>query len=101
MLIVQIIISFLFSVFSISKKVFFTNSVKLCSFKFEHFTKHFPSDFMFYKTVYQFSKALKFFMYFYGFLLRKILGILQFFQYAKIYETMDNVDIALFYRILC
>ena len=34
----------------------------------------------------------------YGFLLRKILEILQFFQYAKIYEEMENVGIALFYR---
>ena len=35
----------------------------------------------------------------YGFLLRKILEILQFFQYTKIYEAMENVGIALFYRI--
>ena len=34
----------------------------------------------------------------YGFLLRKILQILQFFQYTKIYEAMENVGIALFYR---
>ena len=34
----------------------------------------------------------------YGFLLRKILEILQFFQYTKIYEAMENVGIALFYR---
>ena len=38
-------------------------------------------------------------MYFYGFLLRKILEILQFFQYAKPYEGMENVGIASFYRI--
>ena len=38
-------------------------------------------------------------MYFYGLLLRKILKILQFFQYTEIYETMENVDIASFYRI--
>ena len=38
-------------------------------------------------------------MYFYGFLLRKILEILQYFQYIKIYEAMENVDIASFYRI--
>ena len=37
--------------------------------------------------------------YFYGFLLRKILEILQFFQHAKIYEAMENVGIALFCRI--
>ena len=35
----------------------------------------------------------------YGFLLRKILETLQFFQYTKIYEAMENVGIALFYRI--
>ena len=46
-----------------------------------------------------FQKRLNSFMYFYGFLLRKILEILQFFQYTKIYETMKNVGIALFYRI--
>ena len=34
----------------------------------------------------------------YGFLLRKILEILQFFQYTKIYEAMENLGIALFYR---
>ena len=34
----------------------------------------------------------------YGFLLRKILEILQFFQYTKIYEAMENVGTALFYR---
>ena len=33
-------------------------------------------------------------MYFYGFLLPKILEILQFFQYTKIYEAMENVNIA-------
>ena len=38
-------------------------------------------------------------MYFYGFLLRKILEILHFFQFTKIYEAMENVGIALFYRI--
>ena len=38
-------------------------------------------------------------MYFYGFLLRKILETLQFFQYAKLYERMENVGIASFYRI--
>ena len=38
-------------------------------------------------------------MYIYGFLLRKILKILQYFQYIKIYEAMENVGIALFYRI--
>ena len=34
----------------------------------------------------------------FGFLLRRILEILQFFQYTKIYEAMQNVGIALFYR---
>ena len=38
-------------------------------------------------------------MYFYVFLLRKIFKTLQFFQYTKIYETMDNVSIASFYSI--
>ena len=45
-----------------------------------------------------FQKRLNSFMYFYGFLLRKILEILQFFQYTKIYEAMENLGIALFYR---
>ena len=35
----------------------------------------------------------------YDFMFRKILEILQFFQYTKIYEAMENVGIALFYRI--
>ena len=38
-------------------------------------------------------------MNFYGSLLCKILEILQFFQYTKIYETIENVGIASFYRI--
>ena len=38
-------------------------------------------------------------MYFYGFLLCKILEILQYFQYIKVYEAMENVGIVLFYRI--
>ena len=38
-------------------------------------------------------------MCFYGFLLCKILEILQLFQYTEIYGTMENVGIALFYRI--
>ena len=46
-----------------------------------------------------FQKRLNSFMYFYGFLLRKILEILHFFQSTKIYEAMENVGIALFYRI--
>ena len=46
-----------------------------------------------------FQKRLNSFMYFYGFLVRKILEILQFFQNTKIYEAMENVGIALFYRI--
>ena len=66
----------------------------MCGFKFEHFTIHFSSDFIFYKTVYQFSKALKFF---YVFL--RLFEILQYFQHAKIYKAMENVGIALLYRI--
>ena len=46
-----------------------------------------------------FQKHLNSFMYFYGFLLRKILETLQFFQYTKIYKSMEDVGIALFYRI--
>ena len=38
-------------------------------------------------------------MYFHGFLLRKILEILQYFQYIKIYEEMENVGIVLCYKI--
>ena len=38
-------------------------------------------------------------MCFYGFLLCKVSEILQFFQYTKVYEAMENVCIALFYRI--
>ena len=38
-------------------------------------------------------------MYFYGSLLFKILETIQFFQYTKTYEAMENVGIALFYRI--
>ena len=38
-------------------------------------------------------------MYFYCFLLRKILEILQYFQYIEIYKATEIVGIALFYRI--
>ena len=38
-------------------------------------------------------------MCFYGFLLHKILEILQFLQYSKIDEAMESVGISLFYRI--
>ena len=46
-----------------------------------------------------FQKRLNSFMCFYGFLLCKILEILQYFPYTKIYEAMENVGIALFCRI--
>ena len=46
-----------------------------------------------------FQKRLNSFMCFYNFLLCKILEILQFFQYTKIYEAVENVGIALFYTI--
>ena len=46
-----------------------------------------------------FQKRLNFSMYFYGFLLRKISEMLQFSQYAKPYEGMENVGIASFYII--
>ena len=89
-LFVQIIINFLLGALSIFNEVFFTNSVKLCGFKFEHFSIYFSSDFTFCETVYQFSKAIKFFY---------VLEIPQFFQCTKIYETMENVRIVSFYRI--
>ena len=98
MLFIQIIIV-LFSVFNIFHLVFSTNSIKLCGFKFEHFTIHFSSDFIFIRRYTNSQKCLNSFMYFYCFLLRKILKILQFFQYTKIYEAMENVGIVLFYRI--
>ena len=46
-----------------------------------------------------FQKRLNSFMNFYGYLLRKFLEIVQFFQYTKIYETMENIGIASFYKI--
>ena len=48
-----------------------------------------------------FQKRLNSYMYFYDFLLRKILEILQVFQYAKIYETKENVSIAFFTEFVC
>ena len=79
--------------------MFFNNSVKLSAFEFEHATIHFSSDFIFIRRYTNFQKRLSSFMYFYGFLLGKILELLQCFQYTKIYEAMENVDIALFCRI--
>ena len=98
LLFVQLIIN-LISVFGIFNKVFFSHTVKLCGFKFEHFSIHFSSDFIFLRQYTNFQKRLKFYMYFYGISLCKILEILQFLQYTKICETMENVGIALFYRI--
>ena len=53
----------------------------------------------FIEMVFQFLKALQFFMNLHSFLISKILKILQFLQYPKIYERMENVGIDLFYRI--
>ena len=80
-------------------RYYFTNSFKLRGFKFEHLSIHFSSKFVSCETVYHFQKRVNSFMYFYGFLFRKIIEILQLFQCTKIYETMENVGIALFYRI--
>ena len=62
-------------------------------------TIHFLLISFFIRRYTNFQKRLNSFMYFYGFLLRKILEILHFFQFTKIYEAMENVGIALFYRI--
>ena len=93
-LFVQLLLTFYLSFLALLIRYFFTNSVKLCGFKFEQFSTHFSSDFIFYKTAYRFSKTL-----FYGSLLRKILEILQFFQNTKIYKIMENLDIASFHKI--
>ena len=55
----------------------------------------------FYHTFYHFTYYQTFFFWFY-FLWDSILSYIfvpQFFQYTKIYEAMENVGIALFYRI--
>ena len=70
----------------------FTNLVKLWDFfnihlTILHVTIHFSSDFIFYKTVHQFSKTLN---------LRLFAS--QNLRNTKIYEAMENVGIALFYR---
>ena len=46
-----------------------------------------------------FQKRLNSFMYFYSFLFRKFLEVLQYLQYIKVYEAMENVGFSLFYRI--
>ena len=73
--------------------MFFTNSVKLCSFFTIYFTilhaTIFLLIFFFIRRYTNFQKRL-----IYSFLLHKILEILQFFQYTKIYEAMQNVGIA-------
>ena len=48
---------------------------------------------LFIKWYTNFQKRLYLFTNLYGSLLRKILEILKYFQYAKIYETMENVCI--------
>ena len=51
---------------------------------------------LFIKRYTNFQKRLYLFTNLYGSLLRKILEILKYFQYAKIYETMENVCIESF-----
>ena len=51
---------------------------------------------LFIKRYTNFQKRLYLFTNLYGSLLRKILEILKYFQYAKIYETMKNVCIESF-----
>ena len=56
-------------------------------------------NFLFIQQYTNLQNHLNSFMCFYGFLLCKILEILQFFQYTKSYWAMENVGIALFCRI--
>ena len=51
---------------------------------------------LFIKRYTNFQKRLYLFTNLYGSLLRKILEILKYFQYTKIYETMENVCIKSF-----
>ena len=59
----------------------------------------FPLILKFMRQYTHFQEHLKSVMCFYGFLLCKILQILQCSQYTKIYKTIKNVGIVSFYRI--
>ena len=86
----------LFIVYSIFNWLFFTNSVKLCGFKLEHFKIYFSFNLSFVIRQYtNFKKRLHSFICFYDSFLRKIIDILQFFQYPKIYQRAGNVGIGL------
>ena len=61
MLLVHSIINLLFSIFSISNLLFLTISLKLCGFKLKNFRIRFSSYCIFYKSVYQLTKASNFF----------------------------------------
>ena len=66
MLFVHSIINLRFSVFSIfnfqfSILIFYYFSQTVCDFQVKHLSIHFSSNFIFYKTVYQLSKAFNFF----------------------------------------
>ena len=61
MLLVHSIINLLFSIFSIYNLLFLTISLKLCGFKLKNFRIRFSSYCIFYKRVYQPTKASNFF----------------------------------------
>ena len=94
----KLLLIFYLVILTFLTKCFFSNSVKLCDYFNIHFTiLHVTYIFLlilfFIRRYTNFQKRL-----IYGFLLRKILEILQFLQYTKIYEAMESVSIASFYR---
>ena len=94
----KLLLIFYLVILTFLTKCFFSNSVKLCDYFNIHFTiLHVTYIFLlilfFIRRYTNFQKHL-----IYGFLLRKILEILQLFPYGKIYEAMKNLGIALFYR---
>ena len=79
--------------------LFFTNSVKLCGLKFEHFTIHCPSDFIFYKMVYQFQKRLNSFLYFNVFFLFRNTTI--FFNILRFMKQWRMLGLPYFTKFVC
>ena len=95
---IQIIINILFSVFNIFNYFLLTQS-NCVVLNLNILLYIFLLILFFIQQYSNFWKGLNSFMCFYGFLLCKVSEILQFFQYTKVYEAMENVGIALFYRI--
>ena len=84
-------INLFFSIFSIFNWLFLTISVKLCGFKLKNFRIRFSSYCIFYKRVYQATKASNFFYEILRLFPSQNLRNTTTFWITKIYETIENL----------